>query len=159
MLLKAVGALLLFGISLYAAMQSNAILRRRVSEGEGVLLLLRHIRTQICCFSAPLPEIYASFENRALSDAGFLELLRRDGLTAALTDGEIFLEESERRALFSFAEELGKSYRNDQLTLCDSYIAELEQGYERKKTELPRKSKLYRSLILTGGLMAVILMI
>ena len=124
-----------------------------------MLLLLRHIRTQISCFSTPLPEIYASFENPALSDAGFLRVLRQDGLAAALGTCEVYLEEGERRMLLFFAEELGNSYRTDQLALCDAYIAELARGCERKKNELPKKSKLYRSLILTGGLAAVILLL
>ena len=159
MLLKTVGALLLFGISLYAAMESGQSLRRRMLQGEGMLQLLRHIRTQISCFSTPLPEIYASFENPALSDAGFLRVLRQDGLAAALDACEVCLEESERRMLLSFAEELGNSYRTDQLALCDAYIDELAAVCERKKNELPKKSKLYRSLILTGGLAAVILLL
>ncbi len=161
MILKSAGAVLLFALTLYISLQYTVMERRRVLQAEGFLLLLRHIRTQISCFSVPLPEIYASFENRALSDAGFLSVLQAEGLSAALSacQAGLYLEEAEARSLQSFAEELGKSYRSEQIALCDCYIAEWERGYDDRKKEMPRRARLGRSLLLTGGLMAVIVLL
>ena len=161
MILKTAGAVLLFAVTLYISLQYTVMERRRLLQAEGFLLLLRHIRTQIACFSDPLPEIYASFENRALSDAGFLTAVREEGMAAALSTcrDRLYLTEEETRSLSVFAEELGKSYRSEQISLCDSYIAEWERGYDDGKKEMPRRARLGRSLLLTGGLMAVIVLL
>ena len=101
MILKSAGAILLFALTLYISVQYTVMERRRLLQNEGLLLLLRHIRTQISCFSSPLPEIYASFENRALADIGFLSLLQAEGLLTALSacEDRLYLEEEELRSL------------------------------------------------------------
>ena len=120
MLLKIFGALLFSLLTFYAAVLSEGSLRRRVLEAEGLLLLLRHIRKEIGCFASPLPEIYADFENEALTSIGFLTRLQNEGLRSALALEALSLEDAERQALMRFADALGGSYRADQLLLCDA---------------------------------------
>ncbi len=154
MLLRVCGSCLLIGLSLYGAYSFTLLENRRVRQTEGFLLLIRYIRTQIACFRPTLGEIYGSFENRTLAECGFLTALRRDGFSAALRDTRptLYLDEEELKLLASFGEELGHSYSDEELALCDYTVSEMEKAMEKRKEEAPRRTRVASSLMMTGGL-------
>ena len=161
MLIKACGALTLLLITLYMCLEASRMEMRRVRQTEGFLLLLRHIKAQISCFCTPLCDIYRDFENDSLSSVGFLSALREGGFSYALEvcRGKIYLEHDVINMLLGFGEELGKSYREEQLEFCDYYISQLECSYDKNRKEQPQRSRLYRSILMTGGLMVIIVLI
>ena len=161
MLLKICGTLTLLIITAYLCYEASALEAKRVRQAEGFLLLLRHVKAQISCFCTPTCEIFASFENEALSDIGFLERLSKGDFCTALEESrdKIYLDEEEINLLTAFGRELGKGYRQEEIEGCDYYIGELENAYAKKREEQPKKSRLYRSLVLTGGLMLIIVFI
>ena len=161
MLIKVCGAATLLLITLYLCYEASRMELRRVRQTEGFLLLIRHIKAQISCFCAPLADIFEEFENSSLESIGFTAALREGGFSYAVEKcrEKIYLDPEEINMLSSFGEELGKSYREEQLECCDYYIGELESSYSRTRDEQPRRSRLYRSLLLTGGLMVIIVFI
>ena len=161
MIVKVCGALALLAVTLYLCIEASSMEMRRVRQSEGFLMLIRHIKAQISCFCAPLGDIYRDFENDTLYSIGFMTSLRENGMRAALEEcrEKIYLDEQEIDMLCAFGDELGKSYREQQIEYCDYYISALEQSYQKSREQQPARSRLYRSLVLTGGLMVIIVFI
>ena len=161
-MIKTLGVILLLSGSLYLCFSFSAFERRRVLQCEGFLLLLRHIRAQIACFRMPHDRIWESYSSAELARCGFLDALREKGdFTQALlaVRSQIWLSREELDLLLAFGGELGRSYFEDQVSCCDYYIGELEQAYAERRSEQPKRVKLYRSLFLTGSLMLVIILL
>ncbi len=161
MLIKACGAIALLTVTLYLCIQASSMEIRRVRQTEAFLLLLRHIKAQISCFCMPLCDIFRDFENDSLASVGFISVLRERGFRAAIEEcrEKIYLDEEEINMLCGFGDELGKSYRESEMEFCDYYISTLEQSYSKSREQQPARSRLYRSLLLTGGLMVIIVFI
>lgn len=161
MFFRMMGAALLLALSLYFCRSLARMEQGRVRQTEGILLLLRSLRTHIACFRTPTDEIYAAFENPALAEIGFLATLREAGLAEALSQHakQLYLDEEELKLLSSFAEELGKSYCDDQLALCDYAQAQMEAALARRRAEAPARTRATRSLVLTGGLMLILVLL
>lgn len=161
MLFRVGGSLLLVGLSLYACYSFSLLEERRVRQTEGFLLLLRYIRTQIACFRATVGDIYTSFENRALTECGFLAALRRIGFSEAMnaSRARLYLDEEELRLLSAFGEEIGQGYAEDALALCDYTVSEMEKAMEKRRAEAPRRTRVAHSLVMTGGLVLVFLLL
>lgn len=160
--IKTIGAVLLLCITVYLCVAFTWNEARRLRQLEGLLLLLRTVRGQISCFRTPVDRIYASFENEALERCGFLPALRQTGdFTQALeaVGPRLLMPEEEARLLSSFGLELGGTYRDEQVAACDYYISELENCFARRREERPRRLRLGRSLLLTGGLMLILVFI
>ncbi len=114
----------------------------------GLILLTERIRTRIKCFRQNLDEIFDGFTHPFLDATGFTDDLKNKGMSFALTNsgerlgiGRDIMLESEK-----FASELGKSYYDEQLTLCESYLTYLKTKYEGINEGLPTKTKLSISL-------------
>ena len=158
---KLIGALLLVTVTVIFAFVYTHHQRKRVLQAEGFLLLLRYLRGQILCYALPIEEALRGYENDALTECGFLPLLRQGSFLEALegTRSTVFLEKDAQKALRSFGEGVGKSYREDQLALCDYTLGELERTVDRLREEYPRKVKLGRSLVISGGLALVLVLL
>ncbi len=155
------GSLLLVLLSLYGCYSFSVLEEKRVRQTEGFLLFLRYIRTKISCFRTTVEDIYASFENQALAECGFLDALRQDGFAAALAKArpQLYLDEEELRLLYTFSEALGQSYSEEEVALCDYAASEMEKAMEKRRTEAPRRTRVAHSLVMTGGLTLVFLLL
>lgn len=161
MLIKCLGILTLLFITVYFAFEVTMMEKRKLRQAEGFMLFLRHVRAQISCFCTPLTDIFSGFSNDALEECGFLPVAREGNLSCAVdkSKGKIYLEEEEINMLSAFASQLGSSYRNEQLEICDYYIGEFENLFNRVRDEHPKKAKLFRGVVLTGGLMLIVVLI
>lgn len=152
----------LFCVGLFVLFSSLGYQRevlRREKETEGFLLLLRHIRSRILCFREPISDIIHSFENKYLQKYGFLDMAKTNTPAKAFAvyrQGSL-LSQQTKENLTCFFEGLGKSYAAGEVSHCDYYIALLEKELEYLRQESPKKIKLCRSLLYTGGLVTVIL--
>ena len=161
-MLRLIGILAVAGASLYLCVAFTVFERRRLAQCEGFLMLVRHAAAQISCFRMPQGRIWESFSSEELERCGFLPVLREEGdFGRALeqTASHIWLSEEERSLLFAFGGELGRTLAEEQARACEYYVGELEQAYRTRREEHPRRVRLYRSLFLTGGLMAVVLLL
>ena len=161
MIVKCLGILTLLSITLYFCYELTMLEKRRLRQTEGFLLLLRHIRAEISCFCSPLCEIFDAFQNESLEECGFLSALKSSNLSEAIekTRSRIYLEQEEINMLGALASQLGSSYRDQQIELCDYYIGEFENLFTKTREEHPKRSKLCRGVVLTGGLMLIIVLI
>ena len=160
-MLKIFGILLLCGLFGYFAFDYTRHQQKRLYQTEGFLLLLRWLRGQISCYSLPISEAVAGFENKALEECGFLPRLRTDGFPVALgscRDSLSVTKETERM-LSAFAEGVGKSYREEQIALCDFTIGELEAAVHHVRQECPKQARLGRSLLISGGLALILVLL
>lgn len=134
--------------------------KKRVDELDGFLLFLRHVRGQVSSFSASLPDILQGFSCEALEKVGFLSHLE-DGFSFALeeTKDKLALKEEELVPLYQFAKGFGKSYKEDQLSLCDYTIAELEKLVSTVHADAPKRKKLAYTLVVSGSLALVLLLL
>ncbi len=161
MLIKLIGALTVVLSAAFTSFGLCRLFSERIRQLEGFLKLLRHTREEIACFHTPTPEIFASFENAALRDAGFLAPLCERGFSAALSAarGRLLLSDEELSPLVSFAEALGGGFTEEETARCDLAIAAVERALGERREGLPRLLKLCRTLFLGAGLALVIVLI
>lgn len=133
--------------------------RRQVEECEGVLLLLRHIRTQVSAYSLPRHEIYRTFSHASLEKCGFLPLLREEGLGRALKADRLAMSEEMLRPLVLFAEGEGGRLREEELIAVSLAVEGVEACLADAKSRLPERLRLSRTLVLTGGMMIAIFLL
>ncbi len=159
--LRLLGALFLLLASCYTGFLFSRMQNGRQRRLECFLQLMRQIENEISCFQTPLDDIYRRFEGEALEACGFLSCLREKGMEAALREKRAALSfsDEEWELLVAFSGELGKSYREEQLRGCDYYRRMLENYCREGRAELPSRLKLCRSLSITGGLLAVIVLL
>ena len=133
--------------------------RRRLKELEAVCALLRYIRENIERFSRPLAQIYASWENPALAETGFLGLLRSSGFAAAVREADWHIPAGEREILEQFGEELGKGFREEQTALCRYTEDRLAEALAAMRNDLPGRERLWRTIPLLAALSLILLLI
>lgn len=161
MTVKLCGACLMLLLAALLASRGSAALRERVAVLEGFLSLLRYIREKIACFRTPAPDIFESFHCEALSRTGFLTQLRDGGMLFALEhkgDG-LYLDGEAMALLSEFAAELGGGYAEEELARCELAISRLSDILASYKESLPKSTKLYRTLMLSGTLAVIIVLL
>ncbi len=157
--LRYLGVLLIFLASTVLGFALAGSEQSKLRNNDGLIALLRHIRQKIGFFKSTPGEIYASFENRDLEKAGFCEVLCKMGLEEALIRVDCFdLDENCENALRDFAGQIGKSPLGEQISGCDYLLELLEANQKRLCEEYPAKRKVYSSLGMLLGTMAVLLL-
>ena len=149
----------LFALALLLCREISEYERRRLKTADALLSMLRHIKTMILCFSMPLDEIYRALRDSTLESLGFLPILRETkDLGAALRQkgASLVLSEDLRLRLAELGDALGRGDRRGAGELCDYYIDELAHEAGRLRLEGPKRTKLWRSLVISGMLMLVI---
>lgn len=149
-------------ISLYGAYRSH-LLSQSVAVRAGLMELLLHLQNGIDHGALPLSELYADFENEALSRTGFCALLKSgepNALLLALEKSELGLPESMRRKYADFALTLGKSsFRRQESERIDRFIGEIRAENEKTDAENATKRLLYSRLGLIGALLAALILV
>ena len=139
-----------------AAYTLNQTAKRGLSQTESFIALLRYLRSEIECFSMPLP--------RAMSRCPY-ELLEGCGCAREVSDLREFLsvcsvyDARAVKLVSRFCDEAGRGYRDEQLALCDNYISRLDERRRSLASELPRRKKMNSALCVSGALAIVILLI
>lgn len=161
MTVKLFGALVILVLSAILILRGASVFRERIAELEGFLLLVRHIREQVACFRTPANEILASFHNEALARAGLLPLAPGTDLSAALSAAcdRLYLDPDELAILREFADGFGRGYVTEELARCDLAVSRLEAAIGRRREALPRSCKLFRTLVMSGALAVIIVLL
>ena len=157
-MLKLVGVCLLLaggsGLSLILTREIKQELDTWVAVGD----FLRYIRMHIDCFCTPKEEIFASFEHPLLEENGFLPALRQMGDVGLATEKSI-KEEPLAALLYRFGKELGHGYREEQLAVCDFYLAALATQIEKRQRAFPQKVRVRRTVCLAGAMLVALLLL
>ena len=132
---------------------------RTLAELGGLCRLTAHMKEQLSVAPTPLPRIYATFENEALSRVGFLTCLRKSGLAAALTAHTLSLSEETLRPFLEYAKGLGtRPYREEYEAAKRAHETAVRMLSDAEET-YPRKRRLTGTLFFTGGMLLLLLLI
>ena len=133
--------------------------KRRVAEYEGLVLLLRHIHTSVSAYGLPKEQIFAAFSHPALERCGFLAVLKEKGLPHALEKGGLCVAQTALHPLYIFAEGMGMRLSKEELSACRLALDEAVQILSSLRERLPTRLRLCRTLVLTGGMMVILLLV
>ena len=138
-------------------------IRRRENEKTRIasefLSLLFRIRREIACFSRPLSEICRTADLPALRKAGFFDALDAGDPLSAFRSASFSLPPDAAALLDGFFAGAGAPNKDEELAACDRVIAELDGIVSREKKEGAARVRLRSTLILTGGLLFLLLVI
>lgn len=149
---KPIGLLLLLSSGVIAGVMLVHFEQKRCRQAEGFLSLLRHIRLQIDCFSLPISRILSSLPAQIKEACDIPEHVR--DFPTMLASTKLLLPEEACELLVAFGKDLGSSYREDQLRLCDYYTTRLTPYCERIRAEQSRRMRL--ALVLPIALAAAL---
>ena len=130
-------------------------LKKRLSECEGFLSFLTHIRIEIGCFLRPIKELCASFESEALYEAGFLGALSEsENIYEAYKkcEASLSLDGDEKRVLETLFINLGEGYLNDGVRLIDAAHEKMEELTAAERERSAKNIKLATVLSVTASL-------
>lgn len=159
--MKYVGLFVIFVCCTAAGMSAAGSVTRSLSLCEGMLRFVRHIRSQVSYYRAPVGEICTSFENDAFERTGLDRLIAERGFPAALEEmqGALSMEEDAYHALQAFAKRLGSLSYDEQIADCDYIAKTLEDAILKKRESIHAKRQIYSSLGLLGGAMVVLILL
>ena len=158
--MKILGMVLLFAACSFAGIISAAQKADTIKYIEALISLVSFIKFKISSCRTELNEIYGEFENEYMKKCGSLQILRDKGFKEALiySDKRTKLPENEARTLREFAEKLGSSDVQDQLETLDATMMLLSDCRDELKEKYPSQKKLYVSLGMLAGALAVIIL-
>ena len=156
--IRLVGALLLALSGFAGARWMNRGATETLGQVEGWLGLLRYARTQVDCFALPVSVILSRADASLLRRCGYGGAAAPESFEAllrqcAIRDGET------ARLLQGFAEEFGRSYREEQSRGCDYYVSLLDERREALLAQLPARKRINSALCISGALAILILLI
>ena len=151
-LYKAAGAVLLLfgGVSLGRALCQK--IEAGFAQTEGFIALLKYIRNQIDCYLMPVDKILAGCDPGILETCGVsadADLSVIHSFSELLDCCELCISEVLAELLRKFAGELGTSYRDTQLKICDYYIGKLTAERDRLQAELPARRKMIMTICIS----------
>lgn len=153
---KLVGMLTLLAVGGGFAVGSVQAERRRLSVLDAWIELLLTVRREIDCYLRPIDEILQGCPTellRACTAGGAV-----GSLDALLRGGAPYLESETYRLLERFSKDIGSSYREEELRLCDFSIQALQGRRELLAAEHPARVKLGITLSISAALGAIILL-
>ncbi len=158
MLYKILGIFVVAGCGISAASIVRTRGKARLEGLEGLIELLRFIRSQIECFAKPLPRILSEAPRELYVQCGYTgEGAPRD-LKEILENSDIC--DTEAREIFESASlELGRGYLREQLRCCDYYLDLLEQRRAALSEGLPAKAKAQGAVCIATALGAIIILL
>ena len=129
-----------------------------LAHTEALISFLRCVRLRVDCYAMPIDRILADCDKSIYEGLGYSDEKKPEDLSCfaeccASLKGEL------GTIMGRFASEFGKSYRDEQVKLCDRYIDELTVMRSDILTRLPMQKKLNSTLCISGAMAIVILLI
>ena len=140
----AAGASLVLAGSFAASSSFVSDKKRLIRHTEAVLGLISHVRTDIDHFLTPVGGLFEDFRNDDLESCGFSSILREKGLDAAVCSQTASLTEETQEILRCFSSALGRSYKEEQLRICDYCTVRISEELAREREKLKRDLGTYR---------------
>ena len=132
---------------------------RALAEERGLCRLFSYVKEKLDVAPTPLSSLFASFEDEALARAGFLSVLRSEGLGAALGCGALRLSEETLRPLREYAEGLGARSYAAEKAAAKEVLLSAQRALAESEAAYPRRRRLTSTLLLTGGALVLLLLI
>ena len=129
-----------------------------LSQTEGIISWVRHVHSQIECFSMPLHDVLCRCPEDIYRSCGY-QGEDIPGSMEELLKGCEFCDSETAKHLSRFCSDIGKGYRDEQLVLCDYTVSLLEERRRALSEQLPSRKKRNSALCMSGALAVVILLI
>ena len=158
MIFKILGCTVALAASVLAAGAVVSAEKRRVSQLQGFTALVERIGQQIENFNTPVSQILKSTDPALLHQCGAQSPVT-ESLAAFLDSCDLTLSEEEKRVLFTFAADLGRRFRSDQIrscVLCSKLLADFANDAQ---ILFPNKRKVTYTLFICAALALVIILI
>ncbi len=155
---KMIGVLLVVFGGAAMAYMLNLKAKKTLSCTDGMISLLRHIKTQVCCYAVPIEKILSECTDNIFSECGYANERKPKSLDE-LISGCALLDGRALKIMTEFSQSFGKNYREEQVKLCESSVDELCALRAEISDKLPIRKKLNSTLCLSGAMAIVILLI
>lgn len=130
---------------------------------DSVISLLKYMRRRISAERAPLYNIFSSFNDARLEEAGFLEIMRSrtDKLNLLWKSAleTLYIEGEARQELLRFGEDMGMLSLDEQEKRIDVCLDLLCSERDKSLAGLPARQKSQKTVCLLIGLLAAILLL
>lgn len=147
--MKFIGAAIILIGSVIAAYFYEKGIRERLRHTEEIISFITYVKSQIEYFSRPLNEIYSSYEKKSNY---ITELIKNNGENASISkENDVLVK--------NFFSLIGKSYKKEEIRLCNYTVEQLFTSLTHFKLEIPNKIKIFRSISLFLGVCLIILII
>ncbi len=156
--LKVIGAIIIALSGIVGSFTLNRAARRSLEQTEGFITLIKRLRSDIDCFSLPLPTALERCPAEVYIKCGYF-LGQTPRSVRALIEACSVSDAESFRIMKAFAGSIGRGYREEQLAICDYYADLLEERRQRLYEQLPTRTKRNSALCLCGALAVVILLI
>ena len=156
---KWLGCFLILAAGAFVGIVLVTFERRRVTQAEGFLSLLRLLRWQIDSLARPLPEILAACDKNVLIACGWQKKAPPADFNTLLDNTELYLSEEICILLYDFGRGLGAGYRDEQLRTCDYHLAKLSPYSDTLRRDLPKKERVALFLPIATALALILLFI
>lgn len=140
-----------WGISLHLVREMKQNISTWVACGDFV----RYIRLQIDCFLSPQDQIFHSFSHPILEGNGLLPALRSGEDMEVAVKG--IKDKQLADMMLRFGRELGQGYREEQLRVCDFYLAQMVTHRECEEEKMPSQIKIKRTVCMVGAMLVGLL--
>ena len=146
---------------LLLAWRTAAEEKRVTEELSGLCFLLDALRAELAGASRPLPVLFSEFSHPSLASCGFLAILQREGLTAALRAKALHPRTCSEAhpVLLPFADALGRRLHEEERRAVEDALARLTPIAKRVAEEAPRRVRIKGVLTVSGGLLFLLLLI
>ncbi|MBO7148764.1 MAG: stage III sporulation protein AB [Clostridia bacterium] len=139
-----------------------SMLKCRLRSLEAILRLIESLTSKISAFLTPTGEFFDSYCDEYLEECGFLKHLREkksfsDALR--LCADALFLNDGDISLLCEFADGLGAISAEQEVKRCNYYKNKCAERLSEAKTELPLRSRLYKSIGFMSALLAAVLVL
>ncbi len=150
-------------VLMLAAVAAGAVLEKSRTGAihvlESLCALMAYIGDSIEAFGTPLCEITAEYHSALLDEYSFGEVLRRDGLAAAVGEHSLPLAHTAERVLEEYAGCAGHSYRAGELAACRMCHKRLSECLAEERREFERTRRLYRYLPPLAAALLILLLL
>ncbi|MBO5903882.1 MAG: hypothetical protein J6Q64_00735 [Clostridia bacterium] len=158
MIFKILGCTVAIAASVIAAGAVVSAEKRRVSQLQGFTDLVERIGQQIENFNTPVSQILKSTDPALLHQCGAQSPVT-ESLAAFLDSCDLTLSEEEKRVLFTFAADLGRRFRSEQIRSCVLCSKLLSDFANDAQILFPNKRKVTYTLFICAALALVIILI
>ncbi len=158
MILKIMGCFVAVSASIIAAGAIVSAEKRRVAQLLAFASLTERLGRQIENFSTPVPEILKSTDPALLHACGS-SAPDTESFVRFLDSCDLAVNEEEKRTLFTFAAELGRRFRSEQVKSCALCSEQLSQFANDAQILFPKKRKMTYTLLICSALALVIILI
>lgn len=129
-----------------------------LTHTEAMISFLRFVKVRVDCYAMPIDRILSDCDESIYEGLGYTDAKKPEDL-AALAKHCTSLRGDIKDIMTKFASEFGKSYREEQVKLCDRYIDEMLMLRSDISARLPMQKKLNSTLCISGAMAIVILLI